>query len=253
MKRIRTLQNIPPSLADYLEQRGGNATWLDFRNHDNGRAYRDLRHELTTLQHGLCGYCEISLPQNRPRQIEHVASQKRHQNLALEITNLIVCCFGGSQPLSEQDDPAAEDEFAEPVNINLSCGQAKDNYDGPEFVDPRTVPAMPSLVKVRLTGEIEADEAACQKHGISVEKVCRTIKILGLNVRRLRLAREKRWKALAKVWQRDYEDKQIMYAAARKELLPDNTERLSGFFTTSRCYFREVGEQVLAQAPQSWI
>lgn len=42
-------------------------------------------------------------------------------------------------------------------------------------------------------------------------------------------------------------------AAARMEFLPDETGRLPAFFTTTRSFFREAAESVLAEPPQNWI
>ncbi|KAF0110551.1 MAG: hypothetical protein FD149_2640, partial [Rhodospirillaceae bacterium] len=35
--------------------------------------------------------------------------------------------------------------------------------------------------------------------------------------------------------------------------LPDEADRLPAFFTTTRSFFREAAELVLAEPPQSWI
>ena len=102
-------------------------------------------------------------------------------------------------------------------------------------------------------GNIEADTDACKKHGIAAVRVKRTIKILRLNVERLRLAREKRWNALSDNWKADFDNPQVMEAAARGELLPNEDGGLLKFFTTNRSYFAPLSENILAKHPQAWI
>ncbi len=115
------------------------------------------------------------------------------------------------------------------------------------------VPALPSLTRVRFDGEIMADETACANAAIDAGRINRTIDILGLNVERLRLAREKRSRALSDNWREHYSDPQVMTEAARLELSPGDDARLPRFFTTSRSYFATVAEEILAEAPQAWI
>ena len=140
-----------------------------------------------------------------------------------------------------------------PVKRNRSCGEAKQDAVDPDFVDPRMLPALPSLTRVRFDGQIRADEAACADAAVDADKVKKTIDILGLNVERLRLAREKRWRALSDNWRGHHDDPQMMVAAARVELSPGDDARLPRFFTTSRSYFAPVAEEILAETPQAWI
>ena len=115
------------------------------------------------------------------------------------------------------------------------------------------LPALPSLMQVGYNGTITANEEACAHAAIDAGRIRRTIDILGLNVERLRLAREKRWQALSETWQEYLGDPDMMAAAARMELSPGEDARLPRFFTTSRSYFALRGEEILAQAPQAWI
>ena len=106
---------------------------------------------------------------------------------------------------------------------------------------------------MRFTGEIIADEEACASFGVDTGRISRTIDTLGLNVERLRLAREKRWRALSENWHQHYNDPEIMTEAARMELLPETNGKLQRFFTTSRSYFAPLGEYILSQSLQEWI
>ncbi len=251
MKRILALNAPTPGLADYLDCEGDIASWEGFRNHRAGAAYRELVETLQTIQHGLCGYCEIDIDiEKRDRQVEHVVPQSAPQHDAehvLDHANMIVCCKGGT--LSTADETRRLDS----VRGNRSCGEAKENLVDPDFVDPRTLPALPSLTRVRFDGEITADEAACSNAGFDADKVNRTIVILGLNVERLQRARENLWRALNDSWQEHHHDPVMMKEAARMELSPTDGNDLHRFFTTSRSWFGPLGEDVLKDEPQKWI
>ena len=250
MKRIRALDGPTPGLADYLDCDGEPASWDGFRSHQAGAAYRELIEALCSIQHGLCGYCEIDITE-QDRQVEHFIPRSHGQQgraCALDPANMMACCKGGT--CSTAADTA---RWQEPVRRNRSCGEAKQDLVDPDLVDPRMLPALPSLIQVRFDGTITADEAACAHAAIDAGSIGTTIDILGLNVERLRLAREKRWQALSEIWQEYLGDPDMMAAVARTELSPGEDARLPRFFTTSRSYFASLGEEILAQAPQAWI
>ena len=249
MKRIRRLDRATPSLFDYLDCAGDGAEWDGFRSHLAGAAYLELAETLQDVQHGLCGYCEIGIIE-RDRQVEHVIPQsdrRRGAARVLDHANMIVCCKGGTLQTGD------ENRRLDPVGTNRSCGEAKGKLADADFIDPRMLPALPSVTRVNFDGRIEADTDACQTHGIAAARVEKTIKILGLNVERLRLAREKHWNALNDNWESHFNDSQVMEAAARVELLPDRENCLPRFFTTSRSYFEAYAEGVLVAAPQDWV
>lgn len=203
MKPIRILDGPPQGLLDYLERFGTEANWQDFRDFRRGEAYLELVERLTNLQHGLCGYCEIDLRTN-DRQVEHVVPQSdpvRGRTCALDVANLVACCSGGT--LWYRFGPEGLDDrerFASPTRLNLSCGQAKGRWTDPMFVDPRTLPVLPLVMRVRFDGRIDADENGCAISRIPVDSVNRTIEVLGLNVSRLRRARERLWQAFNDNW-----------------------------------------------------
>ena len=204
---------------------------------------------LMNLQHGLCGYCEIDINET-DWQVEHVVPQSKPQQgtaRVLDHQNLIASCKGGT--ISSDDDTRRLD----PVKYNQSCGQAKGDRVEPDFIDPRTLPMGLSVVRVVFNGYIIADEVACETCGIAITRVERTIEILGLNIERLRKAREYRWNALSDSWSSMFSDYRLMESVARNELLPDKDNRLNRFFTTSRSFLGEFGEKVLAQSPRDWI
>ena len=250
MKRIQRMDHATAGLEAYLAEEGNEVKdWDGFRSHDAGASYRKLAEALMDIQHGLCGYCEIDIVEG-DRQVEHVVPQSDPQQgvaNALDYANLIACCKGGT--LRTED----EERRRNPVKRNRSCGEAKGATVSADFIDPRSLPALPSLLQVNFEGRIEADMDACATYGIAADKVEKTIDILGLNVERLRRAREARWNALSENWAADIGNPQVMESAARVELLPDKEYPLRRFFTTSRSYFGAYGERILDEQPRVWV
>ncbi len=249
MKHIRALDGPTPGLADYLACDGGHASWEGFHSHRAGAAYREIIETLCSIQHGLCGYCEIDITE-RDKQVEHVIPRSNPLQgvaRALDPTNMIACCKGGTR---ETDDPM---RWLEPARRNRSCGEAKGNRTDADFVDPRTLTDLPSLTRVSFDGRIRADAESCDRCGIPVARMEKTIEILGLNIERLRRAREKHWNALTDNWELKTDDPLMIEAAARAELLPGKNSRLPRFFTTSRSYFGVYAERVLSEPPRDWI
>lgn len=249
MKRIRGLDAPTPGLSDYVAGAAGEADWEGFRSHRRGASYRELVESLIDLQHRLCAYCEIELGRLN-RQIEHVVPRSHSKYgaaRALDPANLAACCLGGTR---ETDD---RPRFRLPIADNMSCGQRKGDRTHRNFVDPRDLPEIPSLTRVRPDGLIEADEYACTEQGRSSEAINQTIDLLGLNVERLKVARAALWRALHEGWRDCLEDGMVMRAAAREALLP-NDGGLPEFFTTRRSYFSGWGgEEVLSEEPRAWI
>ena len=203
--------------------------------------------KLEELQYGLCGYCEIDL-RDGDREVEHVAPKSRYPARALDAGNTIACCRGGVS-----DDPGVQGDEERSFWPGASCGYAKGGEFSPEFVDPRDLPATPSLTRVRRDGRIEADEDACRTAGRDADSVNDTIRLLGLNVERLRRARRTYWLTLNERMQEYGEDVHARERWARRRLLPQDGE-LFKFFTISRSFFAEWGgEAILAEEPQEWI
>ena len=246
MKCIKTMVEPTPELSNYLEE-ATTPEYNEFRDYRGGAAYRELIAELVNLQRGLCGYCEIEINLNQSNhQVEHVVPRSAHPEAALHASNLIACCKGGTVESKDKE------RFLKPPKRNLSCGQAKAERDDPQFLDPRLLPALPSLLVVRNDGRIEADSDACQSEE-EVARVEKTIEILGLNVERLRAARERRWRDLLDVWAGYFQSDDVMTQGAQSALLPGRDGRLARFFTTRRSFFGRYGEHVLSLAPDSWI
>ena len=257
MKRIRALEEPTPGLVEYREEEGDSATWEGLGSHGGtSGAKRELAEALAKVQHGLCGYCEISL-HPRDREIEHVIprsdTERGGANGALDHTNMMACCKGSASELHHpdlRDDPA---RFRRPIGVHRSCGQAKGDQSDANFLDPRDLPALPSLVRVSSLGEIAANRDACTALSVDVARVERTIRTLGLNVRRLRDARAARWRDLQDDWHSYDDDPAKIRAAAKRELLPDESGKLPAFFTTTRSFFDLWAETILDEADLSWV
>ena len=257
VKAIRSLLHPTKGLDDYLNHEDSKPTWEKLRDYEMGSAYRELRDVLVDIQHKLCAYCEIDLTE-LDVQVEHVISKDdSHGGSSHELdpTNLIACCKGGTATNLYGPDVREPDEerFLPPAGGNISCGQAKGNVYKPDFIDPRRLPLLPSLFRVRDNGTIQVDEEAAGNVGVSVSHLNQTIENLGLNVRRLRRARENHWEALSAVWASYIDDLAIMEQAARVELLPNDGGDLKKLFTTSRSYFGSLSDRILAEDPQSWV
>ena len=257
MKRIRRMDMPTLGLRQYLADDGNQRSWGSFRNYDGGAAYVGLRDALVKLQHRLCGYCEIRLVVGLDSQIEHVTprnhpTQGTHNTF--KATNLISCCEGGTRVNVfgcglPNADPA---RALPPVGGNTSCGARKGDTTIADFVDPRDLPASPSLFRVVLNGDITADQGACAQAGVAVRSVENTIAFLGLNVPRLRQAREQYLTALDEHANDYLNNPDAIRIEARQTLLPDDCY-LPKFFTTARSYFGQLGERILAEPPQAWI
>lgn len=254
MKRIRAVRDCTPGLGDYLDS-VDNANWVEFCSHDAGASLRELQETLLRNQHGLCAYCEIEIREPR-RQIEHVIPRSDDavgNQRALDISNMVACCLGGTKQVYGLREQDRDDYFRRPVPANMSCGQAKTNLSEDAFVDPRTLPEFPSLVRVGANGLLEVDDDACQATGVVADRVSRTIDILNLNAERLQLARQKWRGALVEAAHRAGGDAAKLHAWIRAVLTPDDDSRLPRFFTTSRCYFGPLGERVLDVHPRAWV
>ena len=252
MKRIRRFKGPIPGLAKYRRNVGDQATWQGYRSHPAGQRRRQqLLESLIDLQHGLCGYCEIDLREG-DHQIEHVVPRSdpaQGQALALEATNMIACCLGGAS-----DAPDVLQDQERISSLGKSCGLAKGDSANPAFVDPRNLPDLPSLTHVQPDGRIEANASACQAAERSANDVEKTIEILGLNVQRLQRARRDYWNNLMRMMPRYQGDSNAISNWAQNRLLPQTQSGiLRKFFTTSRSYFGELGERILAEEPRDWI
>ncbi len=173
MKRIRAVAEPTPGLRAYLDS-VDHANWGEFGSHDAGRSLHELHETLVLNQHELCACCEIEIKQRR--QIEHVIPRSDEvdgRQRALDVTNMIACCLGGTKPVYGLEKHEREDYFRRPVPDNMSCGQAKEDLNDKDFIDPRRLPALPPLVRVGNDGLIEVDTDACQAARFDPDRLTR--------------------------------------------------------------------------------
>ena len=249
MKRIRRLDEATPGLSDYRNVERDHPSWVGFKSHQDGAAYHELREALIEKQRGLCGYCEIALTTS-DTQIEHVIPRSAGNTGAaqeLDAGNLMACCRGGNVK------PPRPATYRHPRRKNLSCDAAKANQVDAAFLDPRELPVAPPLFRVDSEGRVGVNEVGCAAAGIPVARVVATIKILGLNVDRLRNARARRWFELLAVWDQVGSDPVVMQRAAQVILTPREDGRLDEFFSTARSYFGSAAVAALAETPETWM
>ena len=257
MKRIGGLTVEPPGLARFRIDLIAGQSWDDFR----GTPKDELTEALSAVQHGLCAYCEIRLVTG-DRQIEHFIPKRGPHGapeLALDFTNLLACCQGNTSVTFGPKALTPNPERVLPPNPdNLSCGQRKGDNSVTDYLDPRTIPAQPSLFAVGPNGAIRPDNQACVLAAISEVSVSRHIDRSGLNTVRLRRGRERSWNQLREAFHASEtlpgpDRDNYLIQLAEQTLLPGADGRLSNFFTTARSFFAETAEVILARRPRAWI
>jgi uncharacterized protein (TIGR02646 family) len=261
MKRINGLPAAPAGLAEFLADPTAPKTWPAFGNFRAGAARKNVTAALVEQQHGLCAYCEIVLAADDTR-VEHFVPQSDPSSgaaLALDHRNLMAVCMGGTNanfgPEALKPDPT---RYLDPVRANMSCDAAKGDAPAAKFIDPRSVPAFPSLFAVNEDGVLGADLVSCAAHGIDATAVEKHIQGLRLNVGRLRNQREAVRSSLTETFQLFSQGPASVFrlqllAFAESQLLPNESNRLSSFFTTTRSFFGPLAEQILERPPQAWI
>lgn len=185
------------------------AVWERFRATE---AYLATLFALIKAQHGLCAYCEQALVWQHDEivraakkgrvpgevgervvldsQVEHVRAKSGGAGRALDPTNLIACCNGGTQR-HLVDFP---ERFLRPSSESTSCGQAKDDVELP--FDTRDLPCSPPLLRFGIDGDVYANAAGCAAAGLAEADVNAAInEVLHLNCARLITARKARYKA----------------------------------------------------------
>lgn len=185
------------------------AVWERFKA---SSAYLPTLAALIAEQQALCAYCEQTLVWQEDEiaraaargrfpgqvgerivldtQVEHVRAKSGGAGRALDPTNLIACCNGGTQR-HLVDFP---ERFLRPSSGSTSCGQAKDDMELP--FDPRDLPCAPPLLRFGIDGDVYANAAGCAAAGLAEADVNAAINdVLHLNCARLTTARKARYKA----------------------------------------------------------
>lgn len=190
MKAVKKSVPGPTLLASYVAANPGN-TWKQFR--DSG-AYGQTKAQLHNDQRGLCAYCEINLILNPGNaiaddfRVDHFHPKSPHApppNWALNWTNLLGCCHGGSS--KKVSEPSRYDS-ADP-----SCDVPKENFNWVGVIlDPQQIPPLEMLFSFKSNGadagEISVDTARCPPQ--LQQQAAESIDKLKLNATRLKLARK---------------------------------------------------------------
>lgn len=268
MKRVRGLTAIPPLLGEYIVELGRPVQKGDYNNFRGNcpDGLKQLQKELIQKQHGLCAYCEWRIgpegSDNFPVQIEHYITRESCPERELDHTDMLGCCNGGADPnflerYQESADLRRKENWAhyttKPIKESLRCGQAKDDSGRKEaklqVLDPRQFPltaskSLPNLVRIsRTTGEITANEAGCAEVGISINEINQTLTALNLSSAGLRLRRKQLWEKLSQKLPPDV----VTVDDVKAQLMPAQDGTLLMFWSTARCYFGGLAEDLLNQ------
>lgn len=191
MKAVKK-STLGPALLVHYAAANPNNTWEQFRKSD--ARYRQTKTQLHHDQRGLCAYCEINLilnPGNAKAddfRIEHFHPKSPHApppNWALDWTNLLGCCHGGSS--KKVSDPSRYD------SAYPSCDVPKGNSNWVGVIlDPQAIPPLAMLFSFKSNGadagEINVDTARCPPQ--LQQQAADSIVKLKLNATRLKLARK---------------------------------------------------------------
>lgn len=239
-------------LTDYATEHP-EASWEDFRDHNNGISYREIKSKIFQEQNNLCAYCETSLEgaYENNRRIEHFRSKsdstEESINVHLDWFNLLGVCVGGSDE---------ENKINFKLPANLSCDSHKAHLESIEKIKdkdwngkvlfPFTLPDPHQLFHFeKFSGMLIPNKIYCEQIEIAENKfptteelVGQTIRVFNLNCYRLcqarlivfhefekqvKIARERRdidrLKRLVQQWKRDHF---LPFQTTRDFLLSDN-------------------------------
>lgn len=265
MKYCACLEGDPPGLAQFRADHPSESDWETFRQGGRER-YNELADALTTIQRGLCAFCEAPLFTNIPtpvRQVEHWLPKFNGGNplphITFAVANFHACCLGGAKP--HLRPPFGTMGL---TGDNVSCGQKKGDLNpqaGPieqRPYRPTELPSFPPIFTVDIDGTLLVNPDAVQS-GLSADRITATITFFGLNCDRLRLSREAVRKYL--------DDRLAEYEAAEaalvdpveavrnamrylaSELSPTPGTTLPAFITVLRDFFGPAHEATLLPDP----
>lgn len=204
MKKVN--KSGPPDLFREFETQYPNASWRDFSDYDEGKAYKEAKKRIFEDQGQLCAYCETRIEsspeQSYLQRIEHFHEKSDNtnteKNWTLDWANLIGVCKGGSGGENKNSDGTS----IFPTPENLSCDAFKGHLvvkgvlpagcEG-KLINPLLLSASPSLFKFdRQTGMLEPNDKFCDEFVVEDNKcgsvkdlVEQTIEVLNLNCDRL--------------------------------------------------------------------
>ena len=187
---------------------------------------------LAENQKGLCAYCEMKLPDNGDRRIEHFhpkSDMSTEHNWMLDWQNLLAVCHGGKSNKVWATIPA-----------ELHCDAYKGDSRDP-ILNPYSMPKECLFILNRSTGELKANEEACKHVEVcdnplsSTEKLVeQTIRVLNLNCRVLCDLR----KSLCQAYKRIYQKEQKTATGSVRDIIARKWfggGKIMELYTTRRC------------------
>jgi len=190
MKTVKKSAPGPVLLVNYAAINPNN-TWQQFRKSKHRK--KQIKTQLFNDQRGLCAYCETKLllnPGNAEAddfRVDHFHPKAPHApppNWALDWTNLLGCCHGGSS--KKVSDPSRFD----PKNSSCDVPKKDFNWVG-AILDPQKIPPLEMLFSFKANGadagEISVDASRCP--ATLNPQATASITNLNLNATRLKLAR----------------------------------------------------------------
>ena len=253
MKKVKKSETTPPSLEQYFSD-NPTKLWEDFTK-GNKHRYKKVVTQLKKDQGGICCYCENNFHNQMDKEgdfrVEHFhpkSDVSTSVNWNLIWTNLLGCCCGGNQNISNPD-------FLYQRYISnheeRHCDVLKDDNIWDDIIlNPLEIPAFPPIFKVlESTGEMRVIEKNCTLAGVDIDKAnnCLDKEKLNLNSKHLKKWRKEVIDILASEIERefilteDYEASVLMVASAHLE----KNENYEAFFSTIRSYFDVDAEMIL--------
>lgn len=234
----------PEGLRQYRDTHP-ESCWDDFRQEcPSGlvEVYEQLRRD----QGELCVYCELKVTE-RNRQVEHFHDKSDESDSTtptkwhLDWQNMWYACMGGTKPNGNPD------ESMPPIKENRSCGQAKPTGCFEGILSPVEVPLLPRIFRYKQEADavtIHPDAELCRQANVDVDRVQRTIDILGLNCSRLCQARLNALRPLNNALKNRPNFQQRVRLASRFLGDAQRAGRTS-FFTMIRCFLKDAAEEYL--------
>lgn len=218
--------------------------------------YIETQHHLRADQGNLCAYCEQDLLSGthgrlQDCRIEHFHPKSESMRLdgdpnwALEWSNLLAVCCGGSQPGVVDPDSRYD---VNPSHHSCDVPKADKNLDG-IILNPLKLIEENIWIVNRSSGEISVNEEVCSSYNIDIEQAFQTIKELNLNSARLKKLRKSIANDLNDLITKGLSSgkniEESMRYVARFTFNRDSSGNLPSFFTTRRYYLKSVAEEFI--------
>jgi uncharacterized protein (TIGR02646 family) len=256
MKKIKKSEIVPLKLNRYFTD-NPNKTWEEFSKGNKNR-YKDIIKQIKKDQGGICCYCENNFHNQIDREgdfrIEHFHPKSDISNPSINWnliwTNLLGCCSGGNQNISNPDFLL---ERYIPNHEDRHCDVLKDdNIWDDEILNPLyDIPAFPPIFRISSDGEMSVLEQNCHDADIDIIKAKNCLDKNRLNLNSPFL---KDWRRdvinnlrdeISEIFTLTEDFENAVKTVLSAHLEKDANENYSAFFTTIRSYFAEDAEEFL--------